>query len=53
MDPITATLPPADGDRMSGRSRGVLLVLCGAIFLEGIDVAMLNVHCRRSGPNSD
>ncbi|MEU3540145.1 MFS transporter [Streptomyces paromomycinus] len=28
---------------MSGRSRGVLLVLCGAIFLEGIDVAMLNV----------
>ncbi len=43
MDPITATPPPADGDRMSGRSRGVLLVLCGAIFLEGIDVAMLNV----------
>ncbi|EIV92468.1 arabinose efflux permease family protein [Frankia sp. QA3] len=30
-------------DRMSGRARGVLLVLCGAIFLEGIDVAMLNV----------
>ncbi|KZB84122.1 MFS transporter [Amycolatopsis regifaucium] len=28
---------------MSGRARGVLLVLCGAIFLEGIDVAMLNV----------
>ncbi|MBB5856049.1 MFS transporter [Amycolatopsis umgeniensis] len=30
-------------DRMSGRAWGVLLVLCGAIFLEGIDVAMLNV----------
>ncbi|MFF0464487.1 MFS transporter [Streptomyces mexicanus] len=28
---------------MSGRARGVLFVLCGAIFLEGIDVAMLNV----------
>jgi MFS family permease len=30
-------------DRMGARARGVLLVLCGAIFLEGIDVAMLNV----------
>lgn len=29
--------------RMSGRAWGVLMVLCGAIFLEGIDVAMLNV----------
>ncbi|WP_067796142.1 MFS transporter [Actinomadura formosensis] len=28
---------------MTGRAWGVLLVLCGAIFLEGIDVAMLNV----------
>ncbi|WP_327238382.1 MFS transporter [Streptomyces sp. NBC_01317] len=28
---------------MSGRAWGVLFVLCGAIFLEGIDVAMLNV----------
>ncbi|MFE6399402.1 MFS transporter [Streptomyces alboflavus] len=28
---------------MSARNWGVLLVLCGAIFLEGIDVAMLNV----------
>jgi MFS family permease len=32
-----------DTDRISGRARGVLFVLCGAIFLEGIDVAMLNV----------
>lgn len=30
-------------DRMSGRAWGVLFVLCGAIFLEGVDVAMLNV----------
>ncbi|MEV6522527.1 MFS transporter [Longispora sp. NPDC051575] len=30
-------------DRMSPRAWSVLLVLCGAIFLEGIDVAMLNV----------
>ncbi|MEV4628129.1 MFS transporter [Micromonospora sp. NPDC049523] len=29
--------------RMDGRARAVLFVLCGAIFLEGIDVAMLNV----------
>ncbi|MGR6919716.1 MFS transporter [[Actinomadura] parvosata] len=29
--------------RLTGRAWGVLLVLCGAIFLEGIDVAMLNV----------
>jgi MFS family permease len=28
---------------LRGREWGVLLVLCGAIFLEGIDVAMLNV----------
>ncbi|GHE24886.1 MFS transporter [Kitasatospora indigofera] len=29
--------------RITGRRLGLLLVLCGAIFLEGIDVAMLNV----------
>lgn len=28
---------------LSARSWGVLFVLCGAIFLEGIDIAMLNV----------
>jgi len=28
---------------ISSRAKGTLLVLCGAIFLEGIDVAMLNV----------
>ncbi|MER6825134.1 MFS transporter [Streptosporangium sp. NPDC000563] len=37
----TPLSPPSD--RMSGRAWGMLLVLCGAIFLEGIDVAMLNV----------
>ncbi|MER7005877.1 MFS transporter [Dactylosporangium sp. NPDC000555] len=31
------------GSRMGARAWGVLFVLCGAIFLEGIDVAMLNV----------
>ncbi|MDK0520320.1 MFS transporter [Streptomyces sp. ML-6] len=34
--------PPA-AVPLSARERGVLLALCGAIFLEGIDVAMLNV----------
>ncbi|MEU8304785.1 MFS transporter [Actinomadura sp. NPDC048955] len=29
--------------RMDGRAWASLLVLCGAVFLEGIDVAMLNV----------
>lgn len=37
--------PPSEpgADRLSGRAWGTLFVLCGAIFLEGIDVAMLNV----------
>lgn len=36
--------PPEPGAvRLSGRAWGVLFVLCGAIFLEGIDAAMLNV----------
>ncbi|MEV8464767.1 MULTISPECIES: MFS transporter [Streptomyces] len=34
---------PASPGAFSAREWGVLLVLCGAIFLEGIDVAMLNV----------
>jgi MFS family permease len=29
--------------KMSGRARAVLFVLCGAIFLEGVDVSMLGV----------
>ncbi|WP_407660964.1 MFS transporter [Kitasatospora purpeofusca] len=36
--------PPAEpSSHFTGREAAVLLVLCGAIFLEGIDVAMLNV----------
>ncbi|MEU0742211.1 MFS transporter [Streptomyces sp. NPDC006134] len=35
--------PQKPAAALSARERGVLLVLCGAIFLEGIDVAMLNV----------
>lgn len=41
---MTQASPPRGGnDRLSGRAWGVLFVLCGAIFLEGIDIAMLNV----------
>lgn len=40
---LSNTRTPPRADRMGGRAWGVLLVLCGAIFLEGIDVAMLNV----------
>ncbi|WP_022892958.1 MFS transporter [Agromyces subbeticus] len=36
----TATRPT---DAIRGRSLAVLLVMCGAIFLEGIDVGMFNV----------
>ncbi|MFF2656311.1 MFS transporter [Kitasatospora sp. NPDC058032] len=35
--------PSPESARLTGRETAVLLVLCGAIFLEGIDVAMLNV----------
>ncbi|MFJ1896004.1 MFS transporter [Streptomyces sp. NPDC088115] len=36
-----SSLSPAKD--MDARKWGILLVLCGAIFLEGVDVAMLNV----------
>jgi MFS family permease len=34
---------PTSNNRMNARAWGVLFVLAGAVFLEGIDVAMLNV----------
>ncbi len=37
------TQDPAAVERMSARAWALLLVLCGALFLEGIDIAMLNV----------
>ncbi|MFF0771536.1 MFS transporter [Nonomuraea wenchangensis] len=39
----TTVQSPAASPRMTPRAWGTLLVLCGAIFLEGINVAMLNV----------
>lgn len=46
-EPTAPTAPPAPTapalPGMSARQWGVLLVLCGAIFLEGIDIGMLNV----------
>lgn len=41
--PPQNTVLESGAARLSGRAWGVLFVLCGAIFLEGIDVAMLNV----------
>jgi len=38
-----SALSQAPTGSMSTRARGTLFILCGAIFLEGIDVAMLNV----------
>jgi MFS family permease len=37
---MTRTSPPS---RMTARDWGLLLVVCGALFLEGVDIAMLNV----------
>ncbi|QYC42152.1 putative MFS-type transporter EfpA [Nonomuraea coxensis DSM 45129] len=39
----TTVQPPSASLRMTPRAWGTLFVLCGAIFLEGINVAMLNV----------
>ena len=35
--------PPHQIDRLTGRAWGILFVLCGAVFLEGVDVSMLGV----------
>src|SRR5437016_4980409 len=40
----TAAIPaPAQTDRMDARAWGALLVLCGALFLDGLDVSMVGV----------
>ncbi|MFJ9691632.1 MFS transporter [Kitasatospora sp. NPDC101183] len=39
----TSESVPDPGHRLGGRATAVLAVLSGAIFLEGVDVAMLNV----------
>ena len=40
----TATAPsPSTSERLGGRTWPVLAVLCGAVFLEGIDVSMMGV----------
>ena len=40
---ITQLSPVGSAGRMTARAWAVLLVLCGAIFLEGIDVSMMGV----------
>lgn len=40
---MTLTAWRSSAVRLSAREKGVLLVLSGAIFLEGLDIAMLNV----------
>ncbi|WP_410621912.1 MFS transporter [Amycolatopsis sp. cmx-8-4] len=37
------TSPAAVHDRMTPRARGLLLVLCGAMFLDALDVSMKGV----------
>ena len=41
--PTSSPAPARPPEHMSGRAWGLLLVLCGAIFLEGIDVSMMGV----------
>ncbi|MER6915794.1 MFS transporter [Streptomyces sp. NPDC000594] len=41
--PPSPPSPPSGTAALSGRAWALLLVLCGAVFLEGIDVAMLAV----------
>jgi len=39
----TTTASGSPGERVTPRAWGLLAVVCGALFLEGIDIAMLNV----------
>src|SRR5262250_3422092 len=39
----SATIPPVAGSRWSPRLWGLLLVLCGALFLDALDVSMIGV----------
>ena len=36
-------LPDGAGEKLSARAWGMLLVLCGAIFLDAMDVSMIGV----------
>ena len=41
---MTSSLPHSvDAERLSGRAWGTLLVLCGALFLDALDVSMIGV----------
>src|SRR5919108_1636672 len=42
-DAVPAQSAPPREERMTARAWGLLLVLSGAIFLEGIDVSMMGV----------
>jgi MFS family permease len=39
----SATIPPVAGSRWSPRLWGLLVVLCGALFLDALDVSMIGV----------
>jgi EmrB/QacA subfamily drug resistance transporter len=39
----TSTTAQSEGDRLTARAWGMLLVLCGAIFLDAMDVSMIGV----------
>src|SRR5215468_2158663 len=40
---LAATSPQHSAERMSARTWGMLLVLCGALFLDAMDVSMIGV----------
>jgi hypothetical protein len=47
----TAASSPAGGtDKLTKLAWGTLLVLCGAFFLDALDVSMMALHYPRSAP---
>lgn len=49
----TLTAPPPGAERLSGRARGLLFVLCGALFLDALDISMMNVALPSMGADLD
>jgi EmrB/QacA subfamily drug resistance transporter len=43
MSSLQSTSPAGGADRLSARAWGALLVLCGALFLDALDVSMIGV----------
>ena len=49
----TLTAPPPGAGQLPGRARGLLFVLCGALFLDALDISMMNVALPSMGADLD